>query len=288
MKAVEIVTHRLLHLTDTHVVPEGELLHGGVDSLDNLRRALATVEAGTDLPDAIVLTGDLTDTGDPRAYRRLKAVVEESAARMGAEVVYVMGNHDARPGFWAELVGDPTADQLSYDVVREVGGLRVISLDSTVPGHHHGELTAEQLHWLADVLAQPAPAGTVIGLHHAPVPAPSELGAFLGLRDPQGFWDVVAGSDVRLVLAGHTHAASATTVDGVLVWTGGAIAYAMDATAPAGMLRGRFGPVYSRVDVFGESVAAHHVRLPAADEGVVYEVPLEQLQAAIAAQAGAH
>ena len=288
MRAVETPTHRLLHLTDTHIVPEGELLHGGVDSLANLERALAGVEAGGDLPDVIVLTGDLTDTGDPAAYSRLRSTVESAAARMGAEVVYVMGNHDARPTFWAGLADDPDADQRSYDVVRTIGGLRVIALDSTVPGHHHGEFTPEQLAWLAAELAEPAPAGTVIGLHHAPVPASSELGGFLGLRDPEAFWDVVRGSDVRAVLAGHTHAASATQIDGVLVWTGGAIAYAMDATAPEGVLRGRFGPVFTRVQVYGDSVSAHHVRVPDVAEPVVYEVGLAAMQAAIAQHADAH
>jgi 3',5'-cyclic AMP phosphodiesterase CpdA len=286
MRAVQTPTHRLLHLTDTHIVPEGELLHGAVDSLANLQRALASVEASGDLPDVVVLTGDLTDTGEPRAYRRLRAVVEESAARMGAQVVYVMGNHDARPAFWAELADRPDADQRSYDVVHDVSGLRVIALDSTVPGHHHGEITDEQLQWLAAELAVPAPEGTVIGLHHAPVPAPSELSGMLGLRNPEALWDVVRGSDVRAVLAGHTHASSATQVDGVLVWTSGAMAYAMDGTAPAGVLRGRFGPVMTRVQVFPDSVAAQHVRLPEGDEPVVYELSLAQMQAAIAAHAG--
>jgi 3',5'-cyclic AMP phosphodiesterase CpdA len=286
MRAVQTPTHRLLHLSDTHVVPEGELLHGAVDSLTNLQRALATVEESGEHPDVVVLTGDLTDTGDPAAYRRLRAAVEESAARMGAEVVYVMGNHDARPAFWAELADTPDADQRSYDVVRTVDGLRVIALDSTVPGHHHGEITDEQLTWLAAELAQPAPAGTVIGLHHAPVPAPSELAGFLGLRNPEALWDVLQGTDVRAVLAGHTHASSATAVDGILVWTSGAMAYAMDGTAPAGIMRGRFGPVFSRVQVFPDSVAAQHVRLPDADEPVVYEMTRAQMQDAIAALAG--
>ncbi|MGH3613251.1 MAG: hypothetical protein ACRDRK_11790 [Pseudonocardia sp.] len=35
---------------------------------------------------------------------------------------------------------------------------------------------------------------------------------------------MIGGTDVRVVLAGHTHVVSAGTVAGIPVWTGGALA----------------------------------------------------------------
>ena len=55
-----------------------------------------------------------------------------------------------------------------------------------MPGYHHGELTDEQLAWLADVLATPAPHGTLLALHHPPIPVPLMLRAaeIIELRRP--------------------------------------------------------------------------------------------------------
>ncbi|WP_246271743.1 hypothetical protein [Amycolatopsis acididurans] len=50
-----------------------------------------------------------------------------------------------------------------------IGGLRIIALDSSVPGHGHGELSGGQLDWLARELATPAPDGTILAPHHPPL-----------------------------------------------------------------------------------------------------------------------
>lgn len=277
----------LLHLTDCHIVAEGALLHGSIDTLDHLRRALAAVEA-TGVPvDAIVLSGDLADTGAPQEYRQLREVVEPSAGRLGARVVYAMGNHDERAAFQAELLDDPSAGHLSYDVVHHVGGLRIVVLDSTVPGHPHGEITDEQYAWLESELACPATEGTVLVVHHPPTPAPDVLHTVVGLREPDRLIRALAGTDVRIVLGGHTHAAAASTVHGTFVWVGGALAYALDVAAPAGMMRGRPGPSFSRIDLREGTVTALAIALPAQDEQPVYEVTDEQVAAWVDVHTGA-
>ena len=50
----------------------------------------------TPVPDALVFTGDLADKAEPAAYARLRELVEPFAAAIGAQVVWVMGNHDER------------------------------------------------------------------------------------------------------------------------------------------------------------------------------------------------
>jgi Icc protein len=45
------------------------------------------------------------------------------------------------------------------DRVHNIAGLRVIVLDTSVPGYHHGEISRAQLDWLATTLAEPAPFG---------------------------------------------------------------------------------------------------------------------------------
>jgi len=140
--------HFLLHISDTHLLAGGEQLYGTVDSEQHLRALLAEVEASGGRPEAIVFTGDLADRGQPDAYARLRALVDPAAERMGARVIWVMGNHDDRASFRQGL-RDELGDTSPIDDVYWLGGLRVIVLDSTVPGHHYGDVSESQLDWLA-------------------------------------------------------------------------------------------------------------------------------------------
>lgn len=176
----------LIQLSDTHIMPEGQLLHGTVDTMANLVAAVEAVEASGLPVAAFVLSGDLTDSGKAAAYRRLRSVVEPAAARLGAEVVYAPGNHDERAAFRSELL-DERPSTAEYDVVRMIGGLRVVVLDSTEPGRHDGHVSRSQLDWLADVLAEPAPLGSLLVTHHPPLPSPSRRCTCCGCARPTGW-----------------------------------------------------------------------------------------------------
>src|SRR6185369_13255649 len=138
-------------------------------------------------PQALVFTGDLADRAEPAAYARLREIVEPAAAELGAVVVWVMGNHDERAAYAQGLFGETLSDEgaeATQDRVHDVAGLRIVSLDTSVPGYHHGEVTDAQLAWLADVLQTPAPHGTLLALHHPPIPIPMMPAAeFIELLD---------------------------------------------------------------------------------------------------------
>jgi 3',5'-cyclic-AMP phosphodiesterase len=169
-------THTLVQLTDLHLVAEDEELSHGIDTAALLEQALRVVEDAALTPAALVITGDLTEHGRPDQYRRLRAIVEPAARRIGAPLVYAAGNHDDRAALREHLLGEPPSpDPLDHTV--HVGGLRIVVLDSTVPGHPHGELRPAQLDRLRAELAEPAPAGTVLALHHPPLPSATPLAA---------------------------------------------------------------------------------------------------------------
>jgi 3',5'-cyclic AMP phosphodiesterase CpdA len=250
--------HTLIQLTDLHLVAEpGELRHG-VDTADALARALTTVEESGVRPAALLFTGDLADAGEPGAYERLREIVEPVARRLGAPALFAMGNHDDRAALRRHLLGvrlrGEPADTAPLDHITWVGGLRIVVLDSTVPGHVHGELSPAQLAWLEAELAEPAPAGTVLALHHPPLPTSSRLSASIQLQDRATFAAILAGTDVRVVLAGHTHVVSAGAVAGIPVWIGGATSYISDALVPAGGERTLNAPSVSRIDLFADAV----------------------------------
>lgn len=218
--------YTLVHLSDTHFLADHGPLFGKVDTDRGLRRALDRLRAELGRADLVVITGDIADLGEPAAYERVAAIVEPAAADLGAELVWVMGNHDERRAFSTRLLGAETGAEL--DRVLMIGGLRVVALDSTVPGYHHGELTDDQLAWLAETLAEPAPDGTVLALHHPPLPTRVRLMGLVELRAAHRLAEVITGTDVRAILAGHLHYSTFGTFAGIPVSVAAASCYTID------------------------------------------------------------
>jgi Icc protein len=232
--------HFVLHLSDTHLVGGGRPLYGAVDSEARLGQIVREIEASGVRPEAIVLTGDLTDKGEPEAYRKLRALLEPAAERLGAQVIWAMGNHDERGAFREQLFGQLPSDR-PVDLVYDVNGLRVITLDTSVPGHHHGELSGAQLDWLAEELSTPAQDGTIIAMHHPPVPSVQDLSVLVELRDQASLAEVIEGSDVRTIIAGHLHYSTTAMFAGVPVSVASATCYTQDLNSHLGGTRGRDG-----------------------------------------------
>ena len=250
--------HFLLHISDTHLLAGGGKLYGSVDSETHLRNVFADLEASGGRPEAIVFTGDLADKGEPDAYTRLRDIVEPAAARLGAQVIWVMGNHDDRASFREGLLGEVPTDR-SVDRVYDVNGLRVITLDSTVPGHHYGQVSDDQLDWLAEELASPSPHGTILALHHPPVPSVLDLAVSVELRDQKSLAEVLEGSDVRSIIAGHLHYSTNATFAGIPVSVASATCYTQDLTVEYGGTKGRAGAqAFNLVHVY-ENTVLHSV-----------------------------
>jgi 3',5'-cyclic AMP phosphodiesterase CpdA len=253
----------ILHLSDTHLLGGDRLLGERYDTAANLRRTLDAAEATGVRPDAVVFTGDLTDLGEPEAYRALRAAVEPWAERLGAPVVWVAGNHDERPALRAGLLDEePSLDPVTG--VWDLDGLRIIALDSTVPGWHHGDLDAAQLDWLRDELATPAPLGTILALHHPPLPTHIPFFDILELRDQPRLAAAIAGSDVRAILAGHLHYSTSGTFAGVPVSVAAASCYTMDLARPADEVNGMdAGQSFHLVHVWDDTIT--HAVVPVVD-----------------------
>lgn len=203
---------RILHLTDTHLYGDPAARHyGRIDSHAALRGVLERL-AGLERIDLVVHAGDASEDGTAESYLRLHALLDPFAEELGAQLAVLMGNHDVSLEYSAAIApGDRGAER--QDRVLDVpGGGRVIALDSSVPGKGYGALGAEQLDWLREVLAAPAPEGpdgsapgTVLAIHHPPLPAATAMLRALELEGREELGEAIAGSDVRVILSGHYH-----------------------------------------------------------------------------------
>ena len=225
-------SHVIVHVSDPHFLAGGRRLGGRYDVEATFARTLDAIKAVHPHPSAIVVTGDLADLGEPDAYRRLRAAVEPVAAELGTVVVWVAGNHDERPALREGLLDLPPTQE-PVTGVWDLDGLRLVALDSTVPGWHHGDLDDAQLEWLTDVLREPAPHGTMLAMHHPPLPSHLPLFDILELRRQDELAEVIRGTDVRGILAGHLHYSSHGMFAGVPVSVSSATCYTMNVAKPA-------------------------------------------------------
>ncbi|KQO64845.1 phosphodiesterase [Curtobacterium sp. Leaf261] len=246
--------HFLLHLSDTHLIEADADLYGDVDSAARLQQIIAEIEASGARPEAMVVTGDIADKGERGAYDRIRRIVEPAAERIGAQVIWAMGNHDERGAFRERLFGLQATDR-PVDFVYDVNGLRVITLDTTVPGHHYGEVTADQLDWLTEELSTFAPHGTILAMHHPPVPSVQDLAVLVELRGQQALAEAIEGSDIRGIIAGHLHYSTNAMFAGIPVSVASATCYTQDLNEFAGGTRGQDGAqAFNLVHVYGDTI----------------------------------
>ena len=111
--------HTLVHVSDTHFLAGHAPLYGAVDTDLALGRAFEQLERSGVRPSGIVITGDLADLAEPDAYRRLRALIEPAAKRLGAEIIWVMGNHDEQASADTDLVGFNPQAAMAIEWTRE-------------------------------------------------------------------------------------------------------------------------------------------------------------------------
>ncbi|WP_182523341.1 metallophosphoesterase [Nocardioides dongkuii] len=273
---------RILHLSDTHVSASGPDMDG-VDAVAALDQILLDARHVPDL-DAVVVSGDIADDGSAAGCQMVLDRIGSFAAERGIPHIYSTGNHDARDPFRTVLGsghlgpdgadrGEPLAPEADLcAAVSHLGGLRVITLDSLVPGSVHGLLDEHQLERLPATLADPAPAGTILVFHHPPLHlawVPNV--ARVVLQNIADLEQVVRGSDVRAILTGHLHFQLSGQLAGIPVWVTPGVVTRIDTTAPPHLVRGVLGAGATVVELPDGADPAFHVlvaRDPRAGEQV--------------------
>jgi 3',5'-cyclic AMP phosphodiesterase CpdA len=155
----------IAQISDLHIRPPGVLAYGVSETNASAERALHALLRLDPRPDVVILTGDTTDCGLDAEY----AVLKDLLARLPMPVYAVPGNHDRRDAMRDAFAGGgylPAEGELNYVV--ETRPVRLIGLDSLVPGESHGALTPATLDFLAAALAAAPDVPTLVFVHHPP------------------------------------------------------------------------------------------------------------------------
>lgn len=160
--------------------------------------------------DAVVIKGDIADRGLPEQF----GWARETFARIEAPHHAFLGNHDyyGRHNGAGEVDGYALLGQPPAPRTVDLGGWRLVLLETALPGDHHGVFDGDRMEWLARTLAETREAATptLLFMHHQPVPPehrdayPNSIG-MLPEHSLDFFALVGANPQVKGVLIGHTH-----------------------------------------------------------------------------------
>ncbi len=195
----------LAQITDLHVVEDGALAMGAMDTNAALARCVDRINRFLPSVDLVIATGDLTHDGRPEQYAMLRRLLAPLAARL----LLLPGNHDDREALRAAFANDPrlpAAEPVFLHYVAAVGPLRLIALDTVVAGAGGGRLCPVRLGWLAARLAEAPEAPTVIAMHHPPFVTGIGFMDRLGLEGRDDLAGVLARyRNIERILCGHVH-----------------------------------------------------------------------------------
>ena len=193
-------------LTDIHIKAGGKYAYNCVDTLSHLRRAVDHLNSFTPRLDFVVISGDLVDLGRADEYDLFK----QEISRLDLPFYVIPGNHDHR-----DVMREAFADheyltksgplQFSF----EQSGLRLIGLDTTLPGKSDGHFEADKQAWLREELEAHKDQPMLIFMHHPPFKTGIRHMDDIMLQSAdQDFWPVVSGcSQILQISCGHVHRA---------------------------------------------------------------------------------
>jgi Icc protein len=213
----------LAQVTDLHIREPGQLAYRRLDTAPYLAGAVDSLMRLAQRPQAVILTGDLTDFGRLTEYQHLARLL----APLDMPCYLLPGNHDNRENLRRSFASHTYLGSdgfVQYSVM--IGPLRLIALDTSEPGCSAGRLCATRLDWLKAELARDRETPTVIAMHHPPFKTLIGHMDEIGLLDgaPQLEAMLVPHPNVLRVICGHLHRT---------IYTGFARTVASTAPSPA-------------------------------------------------------
>lgn len=193
------------------------------------------------MPDAVIITGDLTDEGFRQQYNLFNSYI---ASLKCENRCIVPGNHDSRNvGYlhFEELIGP-------RHTILKIPGVTIVGADSSEPDLNSGRIGREWYDWLANNFAN-AEGFKIMALHHHMLPVPATGRERNIAYDAGDVLEVLIKENVDLILTGHKHVPYAWRLENLVVASAG--------TSSSLRLRGNTKPCYNIVYIVEDKVSIY-------------------------------
>lgn len=226
----------IVQLSDFHVDLRVQTSTGTIDTRERLREAVARVNVLRPAPDVVLVTGDLVNDGTPAQY----AFVKKALSTLTMPCYVIPGNHDDRETMHRTFADQGYFGSESNFLHYVVDGypLRLVALDTLIPGQDQGELCARRLAWLQTCLSEAPDSPTLIFMHHPPFATGIPTFDMIGLRGAPAMAALIARhSQIEGVICGHVHRSLHTKWCGTVACTTASTSfqYPLDVDKPAAL-----------------------------------------------------
>lgn len=192
----------IAQMTDVHIGFDPQARPEELNRI-RFRATLERLLTQPNVPDMLVLSGDITDHGDLDSFAKTAELLADCPFPVHA----MMGNHDSREGL-LHAFPDTAGEGGFLHRAFLADGLLVILLDTYEADRHGGAFCAARQAWLHAQLSAHAGVPTVIFMHHPPVlsgiqwmdPAPDDPWIANFAAALSGFED-----QVQAIHCGHLH-----------------------------------------------------------------------------------
>ena len=203
----------IAQMTDIHIGFDPDAKPEELNRI-RFRATLDRLLSAPNVPDMLVLTGDLTDHGDKDSFEKTAALLKTCPM----PIYSIPGNHDTREGLLHAFPDTPMNDGFIQYAV-EQDGLRILMLDTLEVGRHGGAFCETRAAWLSAQLNAHSDTPTLIFMHHPPVVSG------IGWMDPGPtepwmlrFGEAIRGhNQIVAIHCGHLHRPITATVEGKLL-----------------------------------------------------------------------
>lgn len=208
----------LVQISDLHIKAAGQLTYKVVDTYHALQQVIDQINRMRPAADTVVITGDLTDFGRDDEYRQVRQLLDTLQMPWFA----IPGNHDDRQAFYRAFA-DKSWCPLPAPALNWVSDnfpVRLIGLDSTIPGKPGGRLDSQTLQWLDEILQQAPDRPTMVMLHHPPFVSGIGHMDRQRLENPDDLQKITSRHpQVVRLLCGHVHRYMVSSLGNTLVCT---------------------------------------------------------------------
>lgn len=219
----------LVQLSDIHVGSQfqEDVFHTVIKEVNSLK------------PDAIIVTGDLTNTGLIKEYKKCKELLSKLKS---PTIICISGNHDYRnTGYlhFKKFFPFKAINELKENVV-------VVTIGTARPDRDEGEVGYRQNLWLERTMKKYKNKITILAMHHHIVGIPDTGSDRVTIIDAGDVLRTILATDVDLVLCGHRHRP--------WIWNFKNISIVNAGTASSERTRGLFENAYNIITIKNKKI----------------------------------